>query len=329
MNQYKSLPELTAVSSLALHPLISSFTSEIALYTLLLLSSIMFELWKTTMDSSRNPEDHPQVCDPFKRPMTPDFDEGVERSMARRRKDAPPMNINAKCRSCDKVFRRPCDLTKHEKTHSRPWKCTERSCKYFELGWPTEKERDRHINDKHSRAPVMYKCLFAPCTYQSKRESNCKQHMEKSHGWAYVRSKNNGRGSSTRGSSAQLTPNSAHTTPATPSLPTPGLTTPFSSDGVEYYTPLTNTADFSEPMMSMGQEDFQLFSDPNLFNAPMAGFSPFGPLPGAFPEMEQFCAPAPAPNDGMPEAFSMGLNGGQGDLMLYTPASPWPDDGLL
>lgn len=38
-------------------------------------------------------------------------DEGVERSMARRKKDAPPMNINQKCADCDKVFKRPCDLT--------------------------------------------------------------------------------------------------------------------------------------------------------------------------------------------------------------------------
>lgn len=39
----------------------------------------------------------------------------------------------------------------------------------------------------------MFKCQFRPCPYESKRESNCKQHMEKAHGWAYVRSKNNGK----------------------------------------------------------------------------------------------------------------------------------------
>jgi hypothetical protein len=48
-----------------------------------------------------------------KRTITLDdaVDEGVERSMARRKKDAPPMNINQKCADCDKVFKRPCDLT--------------------------------------------------------------------------------------------------------------------------------------------------------------------------------------------------------------------------
>lgn len=53
------------------------------------------------------------VAGPIKRTITLDdaVDEGVERSMARRKKDAPPMNINQKCADCDKVFKRPCDLT--------------------------------------------------------------------------------------------------------------------------------------------------------------------------------------------------------------------------
>lgn len=99
------------MSSLTSHPLISSF-SELALYALLLISSIMFELWKTTTDITRKAETvNTQPCRSFKRPMSPMLNEGVERSMARRRKDAPPMNINAKCSHCDKIFRRPCDLT--------------------------------------------------------------------------------------------------------------------------------------------------------------------------------------------------------------------------
>lgn len=48
-----------------------------------------------------------------KRPIILDeaVDEGVQRSMARRKKNAPPMDINQKCSHCDKVFKRPCDLT--------------------------------------------------------------------------------------------------------------------------------------------------------------------------------------------------------------------------
>jgi uncharacterized C2H2 Zn-finger protein len=43
------------------------------------------------------------------------------------------------------------------------------------------------MNDKHSANPRVYPCKY--CPYKSKRESNCKQHMEKSHGWVYERSK--------------------------------------------------------------------------------------------------------------------------------------------
>lgn len=116
----------------------------------------------------------------------------IMRSMARRKKNASPEELAPKkCREpgCNREFKRPCDLTKHEKTHSRPWKCPIESCKYHEYGWPTEKEMDRHCNDKHSVDPSMYKCLFPPCTYKSKRESNCRRHMEVAHGWQYTRTK--------------------------------------------------------------------------------------------------------------------------------------------
>lgn len=160
-------------------------------------------------------------------------DEGVTRSMARRRKSDKPGDVMHVCRDCKKEFKRPCDLTKHEKTHSRPWKCTEEKCKYFEHGWPTEKERDRHVNDKHNSAPPQYQCYYTPCTYASKRESNCKQHMEKAHGWEYVRSKSNGRKKAPTASSERTpptpltpfpgTPFSALTTPVTPLLPSPNV----------------------------------------------------------------------------------------------------------
>ncbi|TQW08322.1 zinc finger transcription factor ace1 [Cordyceps javanica] len=134
----------------------------------------------------------------FKRSLSEqlDDDEEIMRSMARRKKNATPEELAPKkCREpgCNKEFKRPCDLTKHEKTHSRPWKCPIPTCKYHNYGWPTEKEMDRHVNDKHSDAPAMHECLFKPCPYKSKRESNCKQHMEKAHGWTYVRTKSSGR----------------------------------------------------------------------------------------------------------------------------------------
>ncbi|KAK4230919.1 zinc finger transcription factor ace1 [Podospora fimiseda] len=160
-------------------------------------------------------------------------EEEILRSMARRKKNATPEELAPKkCREpgCNKEFKRPCDLTKHEKTHSRPWKCPVPTCKYHEYGWPTEKEMDRHHNDKHSSSPAMYECYYKPCPYKSKRESNCKQHMEKAHGWTYVRTKTNGKksGSSVAGNSVNQ-----HPTPLLEqSMPTPssehsmGIATP-------------------------------------------------------------------------------------------------------
>lgn len=189
--------------------------------------------------------------------------------------------------------------SKHEKTHSRPWKCAEKSCKYFEIGWPTEKERDRHVNDKHSKSPPLFKCHFSPCTYQSKRQSNCKQHMEKAHGWVYIRSKNNGKsGSRVSGST------SGQPTPRTPNIQTPNsgvmdLPTPQSHPGRSPYAPNVSPYDQSlqytgpsggyplDDMMDPHNHDFQLFPDSttnnNLFDdfdinnpfAPQLDFSAF------------------------------------------------------
>ncbi|CAI4213731.1 unnamed protein product [Parascedosporium putredinis] len=160
-------------------------------------------------------------------------EEDILRSMARRKKNPTPEELAPKkCREpgCNKEFKRPCDLTKHEKTHSRPWKCPVKSCKYHEYGWPTEKEMDRHHNDKHSSAPPMFECTFKPCPYKSKRESNCKQHMEKAHGWTYVRTKTN----------RKKPGDAASTVHPTPQLT--NISTPESHIGLE--TPPAQTAEF-------------------------------------------------------------------------------------
>ncbi|ETN44347.1 uncharacterized protein HMPREF1541_10527 [Cyphellophora europaea CBS 101466] len=125
----------------------------------------------------------------IKRSASSLHDEDVARSMARRKKGVIPEIIEMQCSDpgCDKIFTRKCDLAKHEKTHSRPFKCPHKDCKYSEMGLPTEKERDRHINDKHDPNPHFYQCQF--CEFKTKRESNCKQHMEKKHSWNYERAK--------------------------------------------------------------------------------------------------------------------------------------------
>ncbi|PVH84253.1 hypothetical protein DL98DRAFT_84872 [Cadophora sp. DSE1049] len=172
----------------------------------------------------------------FKRSLSEEAeeDESILRSMARRKRSASAAELAPKrCREpgCDKEFKRPCDLTKHEKTHSRPWKCPVESCKYHEYGWPTEKEMDRHHNDKHSSAPPLYECHFKPCPYRSKRESNCKQHMEKAHGWTYVRSKNNGKNRDKSSATTTTNPNTGLPTPTITNMHTP------SSDGNTVATP--------------------------------------------------------------------------------------------
>ncbi|TVY72739.1 Zinc finger transcription factor ace1 [Fusarium oxysporum f. sp. cubense] len=74
---------------------------------------------------------------------------------------------------------------------SHSWTCPIPSCLYHDHGWPTEEQRDRHYSNKHSETPAVYECMFKPCPYKSKRETNCKQHMEKAHGWTYIRPQKN------------------------------------------------------------------------------------------------------------------------------------------
>ncbi|TAQ85111.1 hypothetical protein B7494_g6567, partial [Chlorociboria aeruginascens] len=183
-------------------------------------------------------------------------EESIMRSMARRKRSASAAELAPKrCREfgCDKEFKRPCDLTKHEKTHSRPWKCPVEACKYHEYGWPTEKEMDRHNNDKHSDAPAFYECHFKPCPYRSKRESNCKQHMEKAHGWEYVRSKNNGK-------NREKMPTSLPT-PQSTNIPTPG------SDEHNVHTP-------DEDDHDMAGYDVHSYQNLNQINFPECNANP-------------------------------------------------------
>lgn len=90
-----------------------------------------------------------------------------DRPIARRKK-GHITNKTHQCSICDKQFNRLCDLSKHEKTHSR------------QFGFLTEKNLERHINEKHSTSPLLYKCHF--CTYKSRRRDNCNDHMERIHG---------------------------------------------------------------------------------------------------------------------------------------------------
>ncbi|KAJ8129098.1 hypothetical protein O1611_g4535 [Lasiodiplodia mahajangana] len=201
----------------------------------------------------------------FKRSMSQQAldEEEINRSMARRKKNASPEELAPKkCThpGCIKEFKRACDLTKHEKTHSRPWKCPISSCKYHEDGWPTEKEMARHINDKHSSSPQMHECQFKPCPYKSKRESNCKQHMEKAHGWTYKRSKAPKTKASKAGSSGDPTP-------MLNNLPTP------SSDQTDAI--MTPQDDAFLPTFEDNQDLFPTYPSSDEFNAGLFDNSAF------------------------------------------------------
>lgn len=93
------------------------------------------------------------------------------------------------CPQCNRSFARKCDLNKHSVYHTRPYKCKVADCKYKTLGLPTQKALERHENDRHVPCPRTFPCLYEPCDYRSKRESNCKQHMKNIHQRPYERSK--------------------------------------------------------------------------------------------------------------------------------------------
>jgi hypothetical protein len=164
-------------------------------------------MWKNGVGMSARTGEVYQPVPGIKRGASNVHDEDAARSMARRKKGYIPEFVEMKCgdKECDKVFTRKCDLAKHEKTHSRPFKCPHEGCKYHDLGLPTEKERDRHINDKHDPNPQFYNCHY--CEFKTKRESNCKQHMEKKHNWEYQRAKGKDKG-------IKMTPAQTPQTPA-------------------------------------------------------------------------------------------------------------------
>ncbi|KAI1118889.1 hypothetical protein F5Y14DRAFT_438380 [Nemania sp. NC0429] len=291
----------------------------------------------------------------FKRSMSQqaEDEEEIMRSMARRKKNASPEELAPKkCthEGCTKEFKRACDLTKHEKTHSRPWKCPITSCKYHEDGWPTEKEMARHINDKHSAAPEMHECKYKPCPYKSKRESNCKQHMEKAHGWTYKRSKAPKTKASKAGSSGKPTP-MLNNLPTPSSDQTDSIMTPhddtflptFVDDDPALFPTYPSTEEFNAGLFDdpVFDGDISLdFSpvDDGSTSTDAGQFNSYGELSPEFTgQFEDIYGapvrlPTPMYNKTIPEAFynfnaPMGLPAphfspsGQGNTMLYTPTS--------
>ncbi|KAF8467801.1 hypothetical protein BDZ91DRAFT_127163 [Kalaharituber pfeilii] len=160
---------------------------------------------------------HPNAVDAFPK-MNTTRSKGKRRGPTAVQKE--PQHFQCDWEGCPHgPFARLCDLTKHKKTHTRPHKCQVAGCKYATEGFPTEKERDRHWIDKHSSGAPEYQCSYHPCQYRSKRESNCKQHMEKAHGYEYKRTKQNYKLNGTRRQQKSPTNNSAQVNTAQLQLP--------------------------------------------------------------------------------------------------------------
>lgn len=242
--------------------------------------------------------------------LAEDADDDPERSMARKRKCDIGKEVWHACRECGKQFKRPCDLTKHEKTHSRPFKCPQENCKYHILGWPTDKECERHFNDKHTSTPSLYHCLYEKCTYTSKRESNCKQHMEKTHGYDYVRSKSK--------KADRLVPFPAGQTPEQSALLTPSSAFQSISTPASMNSPHMGTInELSPPATDEGASPFNANMPVSAFesNAALMGGNfegefNFGDLPPTSHEM------TPQTSNALGTPGSAGSMFGEGEPML-------------
>jgi hypothetical protein len=116
------------------------------------------------------------------------------------------------------------------------------------------------------KGPPLCECHYKPCPYRSEHEFNCKQHMEKAHGWVYQRSKNNGKNR----------PQKATGTNTNNGLPTPTITniqTP-SSDANTVATPEDDNYDMQPPFDGLPMYGNQLNFPEYSNNTDMDMFAP-------------------------------------------------------
>lgn len=242
----------------------------------------------------------------LKRGASGQLAEDAERC-ARRKKGYIPEIVNLHCsqKDCDKVFHRKCDLSKHEKTHTRPYKCTVVGCKYHELGLPTEKELDRHMNDKHEDSPAFYTCEYEGCGFKSKRESNLKQHKEKKHGWTYIRQKGTHKGSAMTPAQSANTPSVGYSSVQPSPAPMPlGVWDPNnasmpSSVNQSPYEQMQHDFGYDRPYSNPLFPRTQSAAQPDFdFNAPLQGNNNIKNKEGVS------AVPWPTPQSGVINSFS-------------------------
>ncbi|KAF7878803.1 hypothetical protein EAF04_000006 [Stromatinia cepivora] len=79
-----------------------------------------------------------------------------------------------KCDHCPKEFSRHCDLKKHTNVHTRPYKCSEPSCK--SAGFALPKDSRRHIRTRHEK-PEKLECPYPGCQETFTRNDNRHRHL--------------------------------------------------------------------------------------------------------------------------------------------------------
>lgn len=93
--------------------------------------------------------------------------------------------MTSKGEVCSKAYSRQCDLTKHQKNHTRPCLCL-----YCNKGFGENKELDRHYRSQHSGTPLAMEAkdrgksrknaVCPQCGYEGNgRSDNVTRHMEK------------------------------------------------------------------------------------------------------------------------------------------------------
>ena len=128
----------------------------------------------------------------------------------------------------------------------------------------------RHFSDKHSESPPMYQCLYSPCTHRSKRESNCKKHMEKTHGWQYKRTKKIGESNQLRDSSPMILQTNSYTVPLTiPVSNTPSLPKPDSEDTSSTLLPNSTYVSVPEGNIAPPMEVSTSYGNQTFYASPM------------------------------------------------------------
>lgn len=124
-------------------------------------------------DSTYSPQaaQSPSAGSPVRTPVGP---------IRRRNRVSKPSNAakTYKCDflNCDTSCRRPCDLTKHKKRHSKPFTCNYDGCN--SKGFSTQKDRERHETSKHRREDHLVCC---ECGHTTARKDNMADHVRRKH----------------------------------------------------------------------------------------------------------------------------------------------------